>query len=97
MSLPTITNGCILAVLSKATQKDPTTYGTDALLGMVKSDQVTLASAIVATAEGFGEMIAEDEESSQLLVISIVAMGTMVYEIIKSQVEAKELEEMFAE
>jgi hypothetical protein len=51
----------------------------------------------VATAEGFGEMIAEDEESSQLLVISIVAMGTMVYEIIKSQVEAKELEEMFAE
>jgi hypothetical protein len=88
-----------MAVLSKATQKDPTTYATEAIWKMMQNDQLALASAIVATAEGFGEM-AENSgqvEDSHVLVTSLVAMGAMVYEITKSQVEAKELEEMFAD
>lgn len=99
MSFPTITNECVMAVLSKATQTDPTTYATGAIWKMMQNDQLALASAIVATAEGFGEMAEDSDqvENCHAFVTSLVAMGSMVYEIAKSQVEAKELEEMFAE
>ena len=98
MSLPTITGDCIAAVMEKATQRDPYTYSSEVLMNMIKEDQVSLASAITAMAEGFAERLAgEDEEAAHTLSVMIIASCLMVYETAKAQCEAQELAEMFGE
>jgi hypothetical protein len=105
MSFPKITNECIMAVLEKATQRDPYTYAAESLMNLIRDEQIALASAMTATAEGFAERLAEaiggddeqTEDFAQTLSVSIVATALMVYESMKAQHEAQELAEMFGE
>jgi hypothetical protein len=101
MSFPTITNDCILAVMEKATQKDPYTYSAESIMNMIRDGQVPLAGAITATAEGFAERlttdIGEDEAFAQTLTVAIVASCLMMYNAVLAQHEAEELAEMFGE
>ena len=101
MSFPTITSDCILAVMEKATQKDPYTYSAEAIMNLIRDGQVPLAGAITATAEGFAERltkdIGEDEAFAQSLTVTIVAACLIMYNAVIAQYEADELAEMFGE
>ena len=40
MSFPKITNECIMAVLEKATQRDPYTYAAESLMNLIRDEQI---------------------------------------------------------
>lgn len=99
MSIPKITDACVSAVFEKAMQRDPMTYVAESCINMMRDEQAELMSAIIYISEGLGEAVAETHPEAEGLNILTAAMMTstamLVYEAIKAQIEAKDLEEMF--
>ena len=104
MTLPTVTQECLMAILEKATQKEPQKFAAETMVEMLR-DQPALMEAIGTVSSPFIEALSENEvegheldESlrAELMIMSQFCIIGIVLKAINAQVEANEMNEVWA-
>ena len=91
MGFPQIKDVTMLAVVEKAMQNDPTHY-----CGKILAENPETAETISAFAVEMARSWFESDDTSELVMQSTLLSSVMfmTYEMLKAEVEAKELEEL---
>ena len=92
MAFPTIKDVTLLAVIEKAMQDDPTQY-----CGKFLAENPETAETISAFAVEMARSWFESEDTAEIVMQSTLLSSVMfmTYEMVKAEVEAKELEEQW--
>ena len=89
-TIPMVSSDCVIAVMDKAMSVDMVQFGTETLEEMMK-DQPQLLKAISFL---LTELIAKgkDEETAAIDAVQTMAVISLVFKAIKTQIEADEME-----
>ncbi len=92
MAFPTIKDVTMLAVIEKAMQNDPTHYCGKFLVENPETGETISAFAVEMARSWF-----ESEDTAEIVMQSTLLSSVMfmTYEMVKAEVEAKELEELY--
>ena len=92
MAFPTIKDVTLLAVIEKAMQNDPTHY-----CGKFLAENPETAETISTFAVEMARSWFESDDQAELVMQSTLLSSVMfmTYEMVKAEVEAKELEELY--
>jgi hypothetical protein len=104
MTLPTVTHECLMAILEKATQKDPQKFAAETMVEMLR-DQPVLMEGIGTVISPFIKVMEENEvegceldESlrAELIIMAQFCVIGITIKAINAQVEANEMNEVWA-
>ena len=101
MTLPTITESCLLAQLSKATQKPQDEFAAEVMTELLEEQPVAM-SAIVALLEPFLkpqeeiETVSLEQAQEVILQATFTVLG-VVFKTLNAQAEADEMNEAWGE
>ena len=88
--MPKVSQGCIMAIIEKAGQRPPDEFAAGFMTHLIESDQKPALTALMALQEKFSEGDAE-------VGLKIIAAVGIFWKQIETMIEAKALENLFAE
>ena len=101
MTLPRITEECVMATVDKAVQAHPEIFAATTMLEM-KKDQPALCSALTGLLKPFLQPTSEEvgdipiEVCQEMVLMAAFCLVGVTFKSIKAQIEAKEMDEVWS-